>query len=522
MNVGGVAPLQQRQDTGGTSSDEESVTGGGDQDKNSTEDEGLLLRAVEFCRCQQIYVESGNDKKTLFLLCIGLNVIDGDTPLLSVENEPWSRLPKSSFRPKNTDFVKEIARRAKLYNVLPVPRPSNWKRPQIIEWLEQNPIRGNNCIEFLVSEVAKLKDILVRIQQQQTDLSAGAGGAKWRGTVPYLRVIMCLTDDQVKRLFLNRANVRTRHELDGRHSENRPKTVFELICDMWNSSAFNPVAPPSECHFDFQTATDCSYELVKSLAPATPEKIEDIFVSMRSHLLRIITRWEQSGQGEGGRDNEFDADEDAEEASSAVAASSTITDNDFHDKTIALQSRAAFLNGRPSYLLYFWEIADSHQLLQSSLQRLSNSTGASDASLAPSSSSRPRRRREREEDLNDESQHNYRDAEATLLHPLVESIKDFVECQRQQLQLNSSASVNESLELEERRRVFDMKAQSADRCFRRRAELSDLARKYRKMNAEIDPNADEKSRRLSDFYVSEVLEIEKEIWLLDSSNNEQD
>ena len=49
--------LQQRQDSCGTSSDEESVTGG----KNSTEDEGLLLRAVEFCRCQQIYVESGND-----------------------------------------------------------------------------------------------------------------------------------------------------------------------------------------------------------------------------------------------------------------------------------------------------------------------------------------------------------------------------------------------------------------------------------------------------------------------------
>lgn len=224
MNAGGVVPLLQRQDTGSASSDEESVTAGaGDQDKYSTEQEGDLLRAEEFCRCQQIYVESGNDKKTLFLMCIGLNTIDGDTPLLSLENEPWSRLPKSSFRPKNTDFVEEIARRAKLYNVLPVPRPSNWKRPQIIEWLERNPVREKKCIEFLVSEVAKLKDILVRIQQQQTDLSAttGGGGAKWRGTVPYLRVIMCLTDDHVKRLFLNRANARTRHELDGRHSENR-------------------------------------------------------------------------------------------------------------------------------------------------------------------------------------------------------------------------------------------------------------------------------------------------------------
>jgi hypothetical protein len=214
MNVGGAAvPLRQGdKDASGASSDEESVTGG-----------GVSLRADEFCRCQEIYVDSGNNKKTLFLLCIGLNVNNSDTPLLSLDNEPWSRLPKSSFRPKNTDFVKEIERRANLYNVLPVPRPSNWKRPQIIHWLEQNPKREMSCIEFLGSDVAKLKDILVRLRQQETDFStAGGGGAKWQGAVPYLCVIiMCLTDDQVKRLFLKRANVRTRYELDGGNSENR-------------------------------------------------------------------------------------------------------------------------------------------------------------------------------------------------------------------------------------------------------------------------------------------------------------
>ena len=148
------------------------------------------------------------------------------------------------------------------------------------------------------------------------------------------------------------------------------------------------------------------------------------------------------------------------------------------------------------------------QLLQSSLQRLSNSTGAPDASCAPSTSSynsRTRRRRE-SEDLHDESRQNYRDKEATLLLPLVESIKEFVECQRQQLQLTSAGtSSNED---------------RADCRFQRRAELSDLARKYRRMNAEIDPNADEKSRRLSDFYVSKGLEIEKEIRLLDSNNED--
>jgi hypothetical protein len=53
----------------------------------------------------------------------------------------------------------------------------------------------------------------------------------------------------------------------------------------------------------------------------------------------------------------------------------------------ALQSRAAFLFGKPSYLLYFWELADRHQLLQSSLQRLDNDVAASDAPSAPSATS---------------------------------------------------------------------------------------------------------------------------------------
>ena len=143
---------------------------------------------------------------------------------------------------------------------------------------------------------------------------------------------------------------------------------------MWNSPDFNPVAPPSECHSDYIDAIDCSFVNIEFLNPATPQKIEDILVSMRSDLLRIITRWEQSGQGEGGRDAEEAKDEQEEDS---------ITNNEYNDGSHcpprnigcldgrparALQSRAAFLNGRPSYLLYFWELADAHQILQSSLQ----------------------------------------------------------------------------------------------------------------------------------------------------------
>ena len=274
-------------------------------------------------------------------------------------------------------------------------------------------------------------------------------------------------------------------------------------------------------------ATDCSYNPVQALAPATPERVEDIFVSMRAHLLRIITRWEQSGQGEGGQENE-DAKEaaDQDDAASLTTSIATTADGNSPDKTIgalsgrsarALQSRAAFLNGRPSYLLYFWAIADQHQLLQSSLQRLNNGTGASDASCAPSASSTSNRRGQRR--AHDSFENHQQNEEQASLLPLVESIKELAECQRE-LVLDRREDRRHELEIEQQRRVSERCAQSSDRRFRRRAELSDLARKYRKLNAELDPN-DRTSQRLSEFYLNEGREIEEEIRLLDrgSDNN---
>lgn len=163
------------------------------------------------------------------------------------------------------------------------------------------------------------------------------------------------------------------------------------MSDLWNSDEFNPIAPASECDVDFLSAIDCSHaEHVAGLLPATPQRIEDLMVSMRSDLLRIITHWEQSGQGEGGRDSQ-----EQEEANDEGTSSCSDDDDDIRNIGVltgrsprALQSRASFLNGRPSYLLYFWEVADTHQqVLQSSLQRLNNKAGASDASRAPPVSS---------------------------------------------------------------------------------------------------------------------------------------
>jgi hypothetical protein len=216
---------------------------------------------------------------------------------------------------------------------------------------------------------------------------------------------------------------------------------------------------------------------------------------MRSNLLRIIQNWERSGQGEGRTD---ETNSDAESGRSAVG---DIVMGGLQGRPAsALESRAAFLYGRPLYLLYFWEIADRNQLLQSSLQQLSESVGVSDASTALSVinvTRTPSRRRCREESPARMQDNHDKDEEvaSALVQPLIQSIR-------------------EAAKDEDRRQVVLLKSQSDDRAFQRRAQLVDEARKCRRLKAELNSN-DPRSSSLSDFYRKKTLEIEEEICDLD-------
>jgi hypothetical protein len=246
---------------------------------------------------------------------------------------------------------------------------------------------------------------------------------------------------------------------------------------------------------------------------------------MRSELIRIIDRWERSGQGEGGRDQEEDQvdaavshdiqDNDDPSATSSISSG----DNDSSPRRPrnygsldrrpprALQSRAAFLNGKPSYLLYYWEIIDAHQLLQSSVQRLTYNIGAGDASMAPTVTTTPshsqqgRRRHQQEE-----QQEQQRGVAYTAI---MESLKDIAKG-NEQLRIDREQDRLHERELEEQRIESDRNEQCRHRVFQRRTELLDLGRKYRKLNAELDMS-NERSQRLSEFYTNECRLVEDEL-----------
>ena len=114
--------------------------------------------------CQALYVDSGNDRTVLCVLVIGLKTTD-DTPLFAVNEEPWCWRTKQQFRsPKNTaDLVKEIRRRAKFVSRNSVsatlPKPVNWTKSQIFEWLQSNPVSEAADVEFLTTEVLRVREV---------------------------------------------------------------------------------------------------------------------------------------------------------------------------------------------------------------------------------------------------------------------------------------------------------------------------------------------------------------------------
>jgi hypothetical protein len=87
---------------------------------------------------------------------------------------------------------------------------------------------------------------------------------------------------------------------------------------------------------------------------------------MQTELMRLITDWEKSGQGDG----RLIETEDCPNQSEDETVQRKFGGLD-HQSPGALNDRAAFLrNNKCSYLLILWEEVDKHQLLASTLQRL--------------------------------------------------------------------------------------------------------------------------------------------------------
>jgi hypothetical protein len=127
--------------------------------------------------------------------------------------------------------------------------------------------------------------------------------------------------------------------------------------------------------------------------------------------------------------------------------------------------------------------------------------GASDASNAPIiHTTRRRRRGHVDDDSSSPQEVHQRDAEEALIRPLVDSFNSMTDSQRE-MQRKRDNEYRRLIEAEHMRHEASLRSQSNEQIFRRKAHLQDEARKFRRLNAELDPD-DPRFESLSAFYVA--------------------
>ncbi len=129
--------------------------------------------------------------------------------------------------------------------------------------------------------------------------------------MPHLQLIHCLVDDDtLKVAYLQRNDIDdSRITLDNRNSDMQEPTVFELIADWWKDPTFQPETEALPClHPDSKFSEILTFDLVADLATATSQRVKDKLQSLNVALTWVITMWQQSGQGDGGRLVDDDSD----------------------------------------------------------------------------------------------------------------------------------------------------------------------------------------------------------------------
>jgi hypothetical protein len=318
------------------------------------------------CKAKVVYAEHNMSLKVLVAMSRGL-VDEAGEPLFDENAEPWCKVNPREWQSSRDDLAKEISRRWEDYvgKVEGKPRPKQWKKPAMLEWLINNPIatlgdgNGNtgdaDCmfLRYQMGEVKKLRTVIIAEMAEQQALLEG----NWLGPDPIIRLFHCIVDhSHILQKFRTKLQSMSRLSLENRNSDlSRDISVWEDISNIWNDPEYTPT---TELFNNNLQQTEIPHSKVATLAKATPEKCESRFNAVVLNLKRIITMWERSGQGEGGFLHE---EEEAQLGMNEFGSLAGRSEN-------ALSNRANFVGGNGKHFLYLWDLIDKYDLMKTCTQ----------------------------------------------------------------------------------------------------------------------------------------------------------
>ena len=184
-------------------------------------------------------------------------------------------------------------------------------------------------------------------------------------------------DDSVRGVFREAFAVKTREELDGRHSA-LYKDFYEKAADRFNDKEWIPnslVVP--NLHEDFKRSKPLPLNVTPIMAEQFKKKLSD----NRYKMVKVIADWERSGSGSGMSRTLLQGCNNNDEDNSIGNSENVQSEHDVYEFWDGDDSKS-FLRERPSHILYLWHLAYKYDILNAVRQQIRNEFTA-DGSSAP-------------------------------------------------------------------------------------------------------------------------------------------
>jgi hypothetical protein len=309
--------------------------------------------------CESSYKSNGEKLCQLMSMCIGLKSHDERT-LGDACVEPYSSMKhRKKVNPTQKHMTEEIKRRASV-NGDDSPTCKYWTKDKLVLWLNENPVSEPADISFLITTEKTLFDTVNSSKTAVSTVSdTSSRSAPWTTNEPYLRLYHCIFHEEVQPLLMSMNDVMDRPTLDARNSSARPETFFEAVARIFNDDCvFFTTEILPDLHYAFAHPTILDFEDMP--CEVTAEDVKKRFADARAKLIKIISKWELSGNGFGQR---------------------AVGDEDFghmgEDNLEAGENRGNFLDSMTKeHILYFWYLADKNELLKNVLNVIADTSSA--------------------------------------------------------------------------------------------------------------------------------------------------
>ncbi|CAB9524785.1 hypothetical protein SEMRO_1585_G284060.1 [Seminavis robusta] len=307
---------------------------------------------------ERFYKCSGEKYDELMAMGIGLNSEDS-REIGNIDIEPYKSMKlKKKVTPTQKNMVDEIKRRAYCDGITE-PKCVYWERKKCLAWLKAYPVTNPNDCSFIIAEEKKLFNLINKATQEKLD-EKKEKASSWTTVEPYLRLIECMMDDSIRDKFLDMQRIGDRDELDARNSDNRPETIFEACSRLFNDpekEVYSQCLP--DLHYSFAEVLDCCFEKMPGLV--TPDEVKRRWGDCRAKLIKIIAKWELSGNGFGQR-------HEGEDEFGHMG----------EDEMECGDNRANFLDSQTKeHILYLWHVSDEQQILKNVMCVIAESSAAS-------------------------------------------------------------------------------------------------------------------------------------------------